>query len=367
METRANLLAKRWRLLAIIAGAGVVLYVIYLLRWVLLPFFLSAVLAYIILPVVSWLERRFPKGDGPPRARRSVAIIAIYIVIGAAGSLTAFYVVNSLLPYIFRLLSDLPQFYEDATIQIERLIQPFSSSLPPETVANLDVTVRSFLEHAVGNLQETTLGIASSLNSNFSSLVGLVAVPYVLFYMLKDHEKLTDSLYSALPPSVKEHVRRIVTILGETLNAFVRTSMTLGVIVGSLDLIGLLILRAPMAPVLAVIGGFTEMIVLIGPWIGGIIAVIVTLALAPDKAIWVAVLFLIVQLIENTVFVPRVQAHYFRIHPILTIMLIVVGGYLLGFWGVLLAVPLATTMIQVYRYTRSVSRKSSQSAPVTEA
>jgi predicted PurR-regulated permease PerM len=357
--------AKRWRLVAIIGGVSMVLIVLYLLRWVLLPFLLSLILAYIFLPVVLWLEKRLPKNNNP-HYRRAAAIAVIYIVSGTVASVLAFYVVNSLFHYVSNLLADLPQFYKDATIQIEKLIQPFSSTLPEEMITNIDVTIQSFIENAVGNLQKTILDIGSRLSSNFSSLVGLVAVPYVLFYMLKDHEKLKTSFYSALPASIKEHVRSIMAILGETLNAFVRTSLTMGLIVGSLDLIGLLILGVPMAPMLAVIGGFTEMIVMIGPWIGGIIAVIVTLALAPNKAIWVAVLFLGVQLIENNLIVPRVQAHYFKIHPILTIMLLIMGASVFGFWGLLLAVPIATTIIQIYRYARQVNRKSTPTDFLTE-
>jgi predicted PurR-regulated permease PerM len=350
--------AKHWRLVSIIAGVGIVIVVLYLLRWVLLPSLLSFILAYILLPGVSWLEMRFSKTDRLHHSLRPMAIVIIYFVFGAVGSVLAFYIVNSLFHLIANLLLDLPQFYKDASAQVEKFIHPFISTLPEETVASIQVSIQSFIENAAGNLQKSILNIGSQFSSRMSSLAGLLALPFVVFYILKDYEKINRSFYSALPPSIKEHAKNIMAIVGKTLNAFMRTSLTLGVIVGCLNLIGLLILGVPMAPMLAVISGLTEMIVMIGPWIGGIIAVIVTLALAPEKAIWVGVLFLVVQILENNFIVPRVQSHYFNIHPILTVMLLIIGTFLFGFWGLLLAVPLATIIIQIYQYIRRINRKS---------
>ena len=84
MEIKRNRLSKQWRLVAIIVGVIAVLVILYLLRWVLLPFLLSLILAYIFLPVVSWVEKRVHKNDEHHRARRAIAILIIYIFIGVA-------------------------------------------------------------------------------------------------------------------------------------------------------------------------------------------------------------------------------------------------------------------------------------------
>ena len=94
------------------------------------------------------------------------------------------------------------------------------------------------------------------------------------------------------------------------------------------------------------------MIPTLGPWIGGGVAVIVTLAVAPEKAIWVVVLFLGIQLVENSVLVPRIQSAYLRIHPAVMIFLLVLGAYIAGFWGLLLIGPLSATALEIYKYAR---------------
>ncbi len=138
--------------------------------------------------------------------------------------------------------------------------------------------------------------------------------------------------------------------MANVLGNYIRAQFILALAVGLLALIGLFIVRMPLAPELAIIAGLTEIIPVAGPWIGGIIGVIITLAVAPSKIIWVALIFLMVQLIENNVLVPRIQGAVLQIHPAIAMVLLVLGGYFAGFWGILLAVPLAATLAKIYTY-----------------
>jgi len=117
-----------------------------------------------------------------------------------------------------------------------------------------------------------------------------------------------------------------------------------------MDLAGLLLLRVPFAPMLAIVAAATELVPTIGPWIGAAVAIVVTLAVAPSKVIGVAILFLAVQLLEIVFLVPRIQSHYMKLHPSIVIVLLVLGAYVAGFWGLLLAVPLTAIVVEVYRY-----------------
>ena len=76
------------------------------------------------------------------------------------------------------------------------------------------------------------------------------------------------------------------------------------------------------------------------------------LAMAPDKAIWVAVLFFAVQMVENNLLVPKIQSAYLHIHPAVMIVLLVFGAYIAGFWGILLIGPLVATLMEIFRYVR---------------
>ena len=92
------------------------------------------------------------------------------------------------------------------------------------------------------------------------------------------------------------------------------------------------------------------MVPIIGPWIGGAAAVLVTLATAPDKVLWVILLFLVVQLLENTLLVPRIQGNTLKMHPIAVILVITIGSQYFGLWGVILGPPLVAMAKDVVVY-----------------
>jgi predicted PurR-regulated permease PerM len=133
----------------------------------------------------------------------------------------------------------------------------------------------------------------------------------------------------------------------------------LGIIVAYFTFIGLYVLGFQykyMIP-LALLAGVLELVPIVGPWIAGAVAVVVTLAIMPDRAIWVAVLFVGVQLLENNLLVPKIQSAYLRIHPAVMIFLLVLGAYIAGFWGLLIIGPLTATLVAVFKYIRDLYRQ----------
>jgi predicted PurR-regulated permease PerM len=90
---------------------------------------------------------------------------------------------------------------------------------------------------------------------------------------------------------------------------------------------------------------------------------LVTLALAPDKVIWVVLLAILIQLLENNLLVPRIMASSLRLHPSLVLALMVIGGMLWGLWGLVLVVPLTSTLVDIFSYVRKITREAN-AAPV---
>jgi predicted PurR-regulated permease PerM len=111
--------------------------------------------------------------------------------------------------------------------------------------------------------------------------------------------------------------------------------------VGSLVTIGLLILGVPFAFILGIVAGISDLIPFIGPWIGGAVGVLVTLATAPHLLIWVIPLYVGVQLLENMVLVPRIQGHNLNLHPAVVLVVIAIASQIWGIWGLILGPPVA--------------------------
>jgi predicted PurR-regulated permease PerM len=248
------------------------------------------------------------------------------------------------------IVNNAPQYISRGLYQLQQWAEFVRQQFPPE----IQMQISEFLLEAGATLGEavrnTFIRGISFVPTTFTLVFGFAALPIFLFYVLKDSDKLNEGFYSAMSPWLARHAKNIVVIIEGVLGRYIRAQLLLGFIVGYLVFIGLLILQIDFAPVLAVFAGVTELIPTLGPWIGGAAAVIITLALVPEKAIWVALLFFLVQMLENNLLVPRIQGGYLHVHPAAALFLLVIGTYIAGFWGLLLAVPLTATIIAIYKY-----------------
>ncbi len=350
MDTSRNVFSRHRRLISLILGIMAVFGLLYALRSVILPFVLGLVLAYLLLPVISWVERKLPYPAKWQQTKRVSLILLIFIVILGLASFLSFYILTAVTETFGMLVQNAPQYIAGGLHTLQQWTELIRQQFPPEMRQEVD---RFLIDAGVGLgnfVRDAFMKGVSFVPATFGLMFGFVALPIFLFYILKDSEKLTKGFYSALPPWVAEHTKNIISIIEVVLGRYIRAQLMLGFVVAYFAFVGLLLLRIPFAPALAVFAGITELIPTLGPWIGGAAAVIVTLAIAPEKVIWVALLFLVVQLLENSLLVPRIQGRYLRINPAIVIVLLVLGAYIAGFWGLILAVPLAATIVEIYKY-----------------
>jgi predicted PurR-regulated permease PerM len=356
LNTSGNVLRRHWRLISFILCIIVVFWLLYALRSVVFPFIIGLVLAYLLVPLIAWLERKLPGRGKWQQGKRISLIILVFIVVFGLLGLFAFYIVTAIIDASLSLVENAPQYIGAALQTLQQWAEGLREQFPAEMRQQIDTFIVD-AGVALGNgVRDAFLGGVSRIPSTFGMLFGFAALPIFLFYILKDSEKLRNGFYAALSPWIAEHVKNIFSIIDTVLGRWIRAQLLLGFIVAYLTFVGLLVLQIPFAPALAVFAGLTELIPAIGPWIGSAAAVIVTLAVAPEKAIWVAVLFLAVQLLENNLLVPRIQGGYLRINPAILIVLLVVGVYVAGFWGLILAAPLTATLVALYKYMRQSAK-----------
>jgi predicted PurR-regulated permease PerM len=361
-----KLLGRHWRLVLVLLCLVVAVWLIYLLRITILPFILGLVLAYALLPVVRWLEARLPVPRDWIQFRRITSIFIVFILVGGLIAAFVYYMVTLVLQVGPQLLENAPYFFAQGTVQIQQWLDGLRQHLPAEIRAEIDKALVD-AGVALGNQVRAALmkGV-TSVPQTFGLILGLATIPLFLFYALKDAEKLKRSFYAALPAKIADHTRHIAAIVEAVLGNYLRAQLMLGLIVGYFAFLGLLILGIPYAPALALLAGIGEMIPTLGPWLTGAISAIVTLAIAPDKTIWVIAIFLVVQLAENTLLVPRIQGAYLKIHPAVLIVLLVLGAHFAGIWGLLLAAPITATLVEIVKYARDYYRRGKSGYSETE-
>jgi predicted PurR-regulated permease PerM len=348
----ADSLKKYWRLLATLAICALVVYILYLWRMFVLPFAVGLVLAYVLKPLVAWLEKILPPRKKKSEFKKTVAVGISFLVLVIVFGGIIYIVISTVIDASLKLVENAPFFFGQSLNRIQEWFQNLVANLPIgiQQQVNQELTqVGLSLGESVKNILLRSL---ASISGYINTILGFAVLPFFLFYLLKDSDKIKKSLATSLPPSVAFHGRNIVTIIEGVLGRYIRAQGMLGLIVAYFTFIGLLLLNVPFPLALALIAGISELVPTIGPWIGGSISVLVALAMAPGRAIWVAALFLGIQMVENAFLVPRIQSAFLRIHPIIMIVLLVFGTYIAGIWGLLLIGPLTATIVEIFKYVR---------------
>ena len=352
------------RLVWLVLGALVIAVLLYQLRSALLPFVVGGALAYILDPFVTWLERRIPWMSSRPELKR-VLIIALIFIISAIVAIIALVAgVTILIHEIRAFIRELPQLIEASRATIESVDAQLAARLPEEVVVFIHDAAQDLGSQIVGAAQVFAVRTYGVISQTMSLLLGLAMVPLILFYILKDRGKIIEGMLNTLSPQPREHTRNVLSLLNGVFSAYIRGQLILGVMVGTMVFFGLWFLGVPFAPVLGLVAGITELIPVIGPWLGAIPGLLVVLATAPEKFVWVALLYLGVQLLENSLLVPRIQSESLNLHPVMVLAALIVGSEVAGLWGMILGPPLAAASREVLLYFLGVWRSEGTDASV---
>ena len=360
--------------------AAAVLFVLYLVKGVLLPFVIGIVLTYLLYPIVRIVEKVLPGKTLYPKLSRGIAIAIVYLLAIVLLVVAFLLIIPPLFSQSTELIGKLPVFVTEAINSVEGWNKEYSNSLPEPLqyeiggilaaigwlIDNLGVIVLSYLQSFIGR-------VAVAAVHAFSLVIGLIVVPIFVFYLLKDREKVRDSLIDVFPSDSQIHVVHILRILNRVVGAYVRAQVTLAAVVGVFISVGLFLIGIDYAILLGVVAGMFEFIPIIGAWLGFIPALVVVLSTSPDKFIWILLLYAGVQLMQGAFLVPRIQSFAIKIHPLLILVSILIGSEVGGLWGVILGPPIAASVKELIVYFSNIKKNdevneviSTRSAPNSE-
>jgi predicted PurR-regulated permease PerM len=306
------------RLLLLVGLALVVYYV----REVVVTVFVALVLAAALDPTISWMERR-----GIPRGTAMLLILTLAFA-------TLYGLVSLMLPLV---MEEGGQFARTVYEFYERGIETLRNS-PNEHVRNTIQRLLVTTPQGVTQAGEALLGGALGM---FSGALGLVGVVVLTLYGSVHREDLLRMILALTPAESRIGTARLLNRIRERLGLWLRGQLILGAIIFAMSYFGLTLLQVKFALVLALIAGITEWIPILGPLLGAIPAVLVAVSQYPMLGVWVIVLYVAIQQLENYLIVPRVIAHGTGLNPLLVIIAILLGAKLAGILGIFLAVPMA--------------------------
>jgi predicted PurR-regulated permease PerM len=318
------------------------LYVVYRAGDIVRPFIWAGVLAFVLLPVVGFLERRLSM---PRTAAAGVVFVGLIAAIIGGGRL--------LIPLALEQIRDLQR------------------SLP-SLVANAQNTLAQTADQL--GLQDFNVIIANFTGVNdLTQMIARGAVPFIVglghfllellvfliatFFLLRDAPRLFQWFRRILPASQRNELIPLFAQVNALLGRYVRGQMLLIAVMTTVTFIGLSILQVPFVLLLAIMTGVLEVIPIVGPITAGAIACLVALGHPAPwglSQIWyvaiVAVMYTVLRHAEDYFVIPLVIGRIVRLHPAVVIFSLLTGGALYGLLGVLVAVPVAATLRLVVIY-----------------
>ncbi len=294
---------------------------------------ISAVLAYLFNPIINFFEKY--------KISRGWGVLIVYVVIISIIIILSFLVFPKTGREVKRFLAILPMYFEKFSDFVDNLYYKYYTNMdnmPPILQGIEGVILNSFqnVENAIiTNISRFFEGIIST----FSKIISLILIPILTFYFLKDKEYFKTKIYLTIPKKMRREVKEVSLEIDRVLSQFIRGRLILAIYVGIATTILLMILGIDFAIVIGIITGVADIIPYFGPFLGFLPAVFFALLNSPIKALWVAVLFVGIQWIENNVLAPKIIGETTGIHPITILLALIIGGGLFGVMGMIFSIP----------------------------
>lgn len=308
------------RLILLLLG----LWFLYLIRDILVLLFMVLIIVAALSPTVDRWARYLT---------RPGAVVCVFLVI-----FLFLTVIFSLLipPFV----TELKEFSLDLPLYADEL----SRNQQPGFIDSVTSLIRENLNALSTQLSNVGTSLLSKTVGVISGVVAAITLIVLSFYLLLEEEGLKKLYRGLLPSNWYEPLTEVTRKIAIKLGAWLRGQIVLMALVALLTTIGLLIIGTPYALTLGVWSGLTEVIPIVGPWVGAVPGVVVGLAESPLQGFLTLIVYLVVQQLENTVLVPRIMSKAVGLNPFLVIVAILIGGKLYGLLGVLLSVPLAAVI-----------------------
>lgn len=321
---------------------------LYALREVFASITISVVFFFILDPIASWccgrkLFRRFT-------ISRLIASIIAFLV--GVVFITGFILI--LIPPISdqvqRFSQNLPQYTDQAEKTFNALQQKYHRlQIPPDVQKNLN----NAIEKVVSGTVDIARNAAKGSSHFFSKIMLIFMIPFLTFYMLLERDDVRASIVGVFPKSFRDEAEVIIRESSAALRGYISGQLLLSVIMGVLMTVTLSLIGVKAPLLLGLIAGVTKLIPVIGIFLGCIPAALVALSISLKLALWVVLIFTVIQLLENKIILPVMLSHYVNLSPLTILLAILVGEQLGGVLGMFIATPVAAVIHVVYLHVRA--------------
>ncbi len=317
---------------------------------VLLPFFIAWLLAYLLYPLVRFIQHRLRL-----RNRILSIVVALLFVFALLAGFIAL-IVPPIIKETIHIAELTTLYFHDVMTQtnMSKYIQNVVDYLSNKnTLVNL-VQQSSFID-AMQTVMLQTWNVVSSTVNVALSVLGVFVVLLYMFFILVDYEKICQGWVNLIPAGKRNFASMVVQDVKNGMNAYFRGQSLIALIVGILFSIGFLIIDFPLAIGLGLFIGFLNLV----PYMqlfGFIPTILLAILKATEtgESFWFIMLcalavFAVVQLIQDMYLTPRIMGHVMGLNPAIILLSLSIWGSLMGIIGLIIALPLTTLLLSYYR------------------
>ena len=338
------------RRILILAGIALILWVLYLLKPVVVPFVAAFLIAYLFSPLVDVLHRI--------GLARWLSISIVFIGIGVVVTLVMWYLVPLVWQQLMYARDSIPAGIHWINYTFLPWLSDSFNLVPMEIDTDqISSVVMDYVQtnYSADSIQAMLLKLAQS-GLNFIQIGGtIVLIPIIAFYFLLDWDRMLDSLRRLIPRPYEKTTLNIVSECHSVLGAFVKGQFLVMVLLGVVYAVGLQLIGLEIGLIIGMIAGLCSIIPYLGFAVGIIAAVIATFfqfGIDWWQLVLVGIVFMVGQAVEGYILQPFLLGDKIGLSPVAVVFAVLAGAQLAGFLGMLIALPVAAVIVVLLRHIR---------------
>lgn len=338
------------RRILILAGIALILWVLYLLKPVVVPFVAAFLIAYLFSPLVNVLHRI--------GLARWLSISIVFIGIGIVVTLVMWYLVPLVWQQLMYARDSIPAGIHWINYTFLPWLSDSFNLVPMEIDTDqISSVVMDYVQtnYSADSIQAMLLKLAQS-GLNFIQIGGtIVLIPIIAFYFLLDWDRMLDSLRRLIPRPYEKTTLTIVSECHSVLGAFVKGQFLVMVLLGVVYAVGLQLIGLEIGLIIGMIAGLCSIIPYLGFAVGIIAAVIATFfqfGIDWWQLVLVGIVFMVGQAVEGYILQPFLLGDKIGLSPVAVVFAVLAGAQLAGFLGMLIALPVAAVIVVLLRHIR---------------
>ena len=309
---------------------------VWILSPILTPFVVSFILAYLLNPLVEKLIKR--------RWHRTTAVS---LVIGSF----MFLIIGLFLIFVpivqtqvLTFSNKIPYYVQNISTHLRSLTSFLQEKIPSSYLNDISYSTVTNTRGILSAFGNVLLHIVNGGIGLFNILALLLIIPVCVFYLLLDWEEIKRTLYGLIPPRWHAPVKENMNQINTTLSAFIRGQLSVCLALSLFYAITLSLAGLELGSLIGLLAGILSFIPYIGFTTGLILSILLAFSQQASLVLWIAlaVIFTIGQILESYILTPHFVGKNIGLHPVWIIFILIAGGYLFGFLGILLAVPVAS-------------------------